>query len=88
VIIPAQQQEQAAHKTGREEVRHIQAQKRAEAVCKSLVEDHHYFGRDMELEEELDYIAEVGGKGQGQQREVVGNLLEELGLLGFAIRQL
>jgi len=88
VIIPAQQQEQAVRKTGREEVRHIQAQELAEVAYKSLIEDHHYFGRGMALEEELDYIAEVGGKGRGQQREVVGNLLEELGLLGFAIRQL
>ena len=75
-------------KTGREEVHHIQAQELAEAVYKSLIEDHHPLGRGMELEEELDYIAEVGDKGRGQQREVVGNLMEELGLLGFAIRQL
>ena len=88
MIIPAQQQEQAVRKTGREVVHHIQAQELAEAVCKSLIEDHHCFGRGMELEEELDYIAEVGDKGRGQQREVVGNLMEELGLLGFAIRQL
>ena len=88
MIIPAQQQEQGVRKTGREVVHHIQAQERAEAVCKSLTEDHHYFGRGMELEEELGYIAEVEDKGRGQQREVVGNLMEELGLLGFAISQL
>jgi len=61
VIIPTQQQEQAVRKTGREVVHDIQAQELAEAVCKSLIEDHHYFGRGMALEEELDYVAAVGG---------------------------
>jgi len=73
-------------KTEREVVHHTQEQVPVLVVVvyKNLIEDHHLPG-GMELEVELDYIVEVVGRGPGRQREVVGNLMEELELLGFAI---
>ena len=86
VIIPAQQLAEV-HRTELGEVRRNLAQVLVLVVevDKSLIEDHHPLERGMELEEELDYIVEVGGKGWGLQQVVEGNLMEEgLGLLVFA----
>jgi hypothetical protein len=67
VITPAQLgQVVEVHRTEREEVRRTLAQVLVlvVGVDKSLIGDHHPLERGMELEVELDYIVEVGGKGR------------------------
>ena len=69
MTIPAQQQEQAERKTELGEhhtMGQVQVKVLGVVVDKNSIEDHHLLG-DMELEEELGYIVEVGDRVPGRR---------------------